>query len=506
MAIEDIVGRSELLPLFPEETEEAIRGRWDAWANEGVNPADTEHWVDTREGSFFYIATSPAIREVARVYDLMGTEFVQAGIPVWSWGEYLSDHGLSVDTEREAAAAAEGEVTFEGAVGTEVGVGVRVVAEAPGTGGNEPREFETIEAGTIVANLPNPVNLTAADSAGGLLAASTIFYYVVTAVSDEGETIMSAQATDTTTAGNRQITLNWDDVPLATGYRIYRSLSNGGPYDFLATSGPSAYLDNGAATPNATIRPPLSNTSGLRVTVAVRAVEAGVGWNVPAGAIATLQTQVPNVGAITNPQPTFGGTDPETDEALALKILKAYQGRGPGTQRDYERWALDFGGGIGRATVIPVWNGPGTVLVIVLTADGDPVAATTVEELQLSLDPTAQMGAGTAPIGPTVTVATATGLTIAVVSTIDLEPGYSLDGTGGSTPVRNDVTNALRDYIEHVEPGQEVVRMQVIAAAISVPGVHDVTVLTLNGSTSNILLDNDPAQVGVMPTPTFTAI
>ena len=73
---EDLLG---LLPLFPNETEAAIRLRMNTWANEGVSVEDHDEWVDVREGSFFQIVTEPMVRELARAYDLMGTESLAAG-------------------------------------------------------------------------------------------------------------------------------------------------------------------------------------------------------------------------------------------------------------------------------------------------------------------------------------------------------------------------------------------------------------------------------------------
>jgi hypothetical protein len=140
----------DFLPLFPEETEETIRARWDAWANEGLTPDDVEDWTDTREGSFFQINTQTGVREAARVYDVMGTEFVAAGIPFWSWGTYLDDIALTFQLERQAAVKAEGTVTFTGDDGTVIPAGTGVAAEAASEA-DDAREYETTEEVTIAS-------------------------------------------------------------------------------------------------------------------------------------------------------------------------------------------------------------------------------------------------------------------------------------------------------------------------------------------------------------------
>ena len=72
-------------PLYPDQDEDTIRARWQAWANEGLTVDDVDEWVDTRPGSFWYIATSPGVQEAARLYDLAGAEVPAAAMVIWSW-------------------------------------------------------------------------------------------------------------------------------------------------------------------------------------------------------------------------------------------------------------------------------------------------------------------------------------------------------------------------------------------------------------------------------------
>jgi hypothetical protein len=87
----------------------------------------------------------------------------------------------------------------------------------------------------------------------------TTYYYVVTATKDSTESTYSPQATGmpplppaagpaglTTTASNAQVILNWDAAAGATGYKVYRSLIDGGTYGWLATvSGATTYTNTG---------------------------------------------------------------------------------------------------------------------------------------------------------------------------------------------------------------------------------------------------------------------
>lgn len=246
------------------------------------------------------------------------------------------------------------------------------------------------------------------------------------------------------------------------------------------------------------------------IDVAVEAVEAGSSGNTPAATVTVLTSFISGVTAITNPNPIEGGTDPETDEQLRLRISGGRGGTGPGNARDYVIWSLAYGG-VGRVTVVPLWAGPGTVLVIALTADGGPVSTLVRDGLQAYLDPTAGQGGGVAPIGPTVTVATATTLNINVSQTIEFRSGYSLDGAGGTIALRTTIEAAIAEYMRSVPPGEEVNIRRIASRVLAITGVNDVGTVTLSGSgvtplgNGNVALASNPAKVAALGTATLTA-
>jgi len=376
----------DLLPLFPLDTEAVVRARWNAWANEGLTPEDVEEWVDTREGAFFFIASEPGVREAARIYDLMGTEYPAAVFPLFSWAEYLDDLAAAYKVERLAATPASGEVTFKGPEGTVIAPGVVVGVEAAVE--DAPiKEYEVTEGGTIGVS--------------------------------------------------KEITL------------------------------PVTARESGSAT----------NAAAGQLTLLLSTIEA--------------EDEV----SVLNTDPIVGGTDPETDEALRERLLEVFQGKGPGNVHDYKVWARAYGG-VGRVSVIPVWNGPGTVKVIVLTSDGQPVSAEVVEGLQAFLDPVAGKGSGQAPVGHTVTVETATSTDIKITAKVEFEEGYSLDGAASTIALEDDLLAALADYVTSVLPGEEIVLQKIVGRLIGFDGVHDVTEVKINGAAKNVALDDDPAEVG----------
>lgn len=244
---------------------------------------------------------------------------------------------------------------------------------------------------------------------------------------------------------------------------------------------------------------------GGTVELPIRARETGAAHNVAADAIVGMAPPIAGV-TVTNDDPTLGGADVEGDESLLERVLAAYREQGGANALFYERVARNYPG-VGRATVIPLWDGPNTVRVIVLDANGDPVSAGIVAGLQELLDPVPGEGSGEAPVGAVVSVVTATGLNVGPTATIEFEMGYSLDGAGSTTALRPVIEQVLRDYIERVEPGSEVVLRMVIAKLMSIRGVHDVGSVSLSGAggNGNVAIPADPPRVPVMTTPTLTA-
>lgn len=232
------------------------------------------------------------------------------------------------------------------------------------------------------------------------------------------------------------------------------------------------------------------------ITLAVQAVEPGAEGDVAAGAITAPVTPLPGV-TLVNAEPTQGGTDPETDEALVERLLEEFAGKGGGTKRDYRVWARERDG-VGHATVIPAWEGPNTVLVIITGPDGGPTSTETVELLQAELDPVPGLGAGKAPVGARVTVQTATLLNISITATVQFEDGFSLDGEGGTVNLRPQLENAVRDYVEGVQSGETEVRSQIAGRMAVLPGVHDVGDVTINGAAANFPIPSAPAKVPVL--------
>ena len=490
----DVVDLTEVF----SETLARVRARMDADANGGL-ASDDPAFVDIREGTFYWDMTQPPAMECARLWDAM-TETVAAAFPSTAWGDYLDEHGTTFGLVRDPAIAATGQLTFVTDKATLVAAGTQASSEASTTG--DTVTFQTTASGTSIAPLPIPSGVTVTPSnTGGFLGAGTRYYHV-TALNAFGESTGSADQTGITTGTTGQNTIAWTAVPGATGYGIYVSQTPNSMGQLIAVDNASPYVDNGSITPTGA-EPSTNTTSG--VTLAAQALTAGIAGNVAAGAITSLDTVLADVLSVTNPTPMDGGEEIESDSDFRDRILGEYQGTsGGGNVTDYRRWSASQG--VVRTTVVPVWSGPGTVLVIAMNSDGTPVASTVVAGLQAYLDPVAGQGAGQAPIGATVTVVTSTLLTITIVAGVDGENGYTLDGTGNTIATRQAILASLGAYLGGLQPGDTLV-YQHLQAAFFVTGVHKVPTLTVNGGTADIVLGGGlTPQVPVLGTATLTDV
>lgn len=105
-----------------------------------------------------------------------------------------------------------------------------------------------------------PSNLSTLATTGGSLTSGT-YYYVVTAINSNGETIASAEVSDTVDgAATTAIQISFDAVPGATDYRVY-GRATGAQDTYWSTSNSTVFTDTGGAGTAGT--PPVSNTANL---------------------------------------------------------------------------------------------------------------------------------------------------------------------------------------------------------------------------------------------------
>lgn len=199
----------------------------------------------------------------------------------------------------------------------------------------------------------------------------------------------------------------------------------------------------------------------------------GVVGNVGLGTLLPVEP-IDNLGTAELTDVLTPGTDEETDESLYERLnIRVQKQATSGNVYHYEQWALSVPG-VGGAKIIPTWNGPGTVKVILIDLNKQPASQGVVEAVYEYIEEER-------PIGATVTVIAASALPINVSANIFLAAGAT------KQEAVSQFTDALKDYLGKLAFKNELIRYSRIAnLLIDIPSIVDYEDLLVNGSTSNI--------------------
>ncbi len=182
-----------------------------------------------------------------------------------------------------------------------------------------------------------------------------------------------------------------------------------------------------------------------------------------------------------------------TGSAYATKVAGPAEN---GNRQHYKTWCEQVPG-VGRARIIPLWDGENTVKGIIIGADGTPAVEAVVDEVQEVIDPGgAGLGDGVANIGAHFTAISAQALNVNIVFKVELSPGAAIDQAVDETTAA--VTAYLRELaLQTPENEAMVVRITTIGAMLhNLPSIVDYADLTLNGGEVNI--DVSEEQVAVL--------
>ncbi|KIQ93890.1 hypothetical protein LH47_02040 [Anoxybacillus thermarum] len=226
------------------------------------------------------------------------------------------------------------------------------------------------------------------------------------------------------------------------------------------------------------------------VSVLVEAEIVGSSGNVLANTITVLVDVIDGVESVTNPQAFENGVDEESDESLLARYYERI--RKPitsGNIAHYRQWALEVAG-VGDAKVYPVWNGSGTVKVVLLGTDKTAPAQSVIDEVATHIE-------NVRPIGATVTVVGATEVPINVSATLTLVAGKTL------ADAQTEFEPLLIEYLQSLAFVDPVVRYtRVSSLLLDCPSVIDYSNLTVNGSSANVMVAE--GEVAVKGTVTFS--
>ena len=206
----------------------------------------------------------------------------------------------------------------------------------------------------------------------------------------------------------------------------------------------------------------------------VEAIETGYKYNLPAGAIFELKEPQYGIETLVNEADFENGVDAETDEELRERFKYIIQNpRTSGNVNDYKSWALECDG-VGRVKVYPLWNGNGTVKVLIIGNDNLPCSTDTINEVKAHIEEER-------PIGATVTVETPELLELTFDIKIKLDSAYSLDSAN------EEIENSLKKYIENLED-EDVIYFKSLSIVGELECVDDITEFKINNKQQNITI------------------
>lgn len=185
------------------------------------------------------------------------------------------------------------------------------------------------------------------------------------------------------------------------------------------------------------------------------------------------------------------GEDEESTDSIRKRYFETFGSQAYGGNRKDYIQKTNAISGVGSTKVTPVWNGGGTVLLTILDSEFGKASSALVQKVQEEIDPTQDSsGQGIAPIGHIVTVRTADETEINISTNITFQEGYSFNGSKAA------IVDAIEAYLLEIrkawaDESSSVVRISQIETRImNITGVIDVTATTINGETSNLVLDS----------------
>lgn len=232
---------------------------------------------------------------------------------------------------------------------------------------------------------------------------------------------------------------------------------------------------------------------------------AGLDGNVPSGQLILDETNGNDDVANLTTSEIIGileqSVEEEDVEAFRQRYFDSIDSQAfGGNIADYKSKVLSQPG-IGAVKVYPVWNGGGTVKLVLLNQSFSVPDAGVIEEIQTLIDPEQNQGKGKglAPIGHVVTVKAAE----AIQMNLKIEVVYT---EGAAREITEEaMKTAVEEYFLTVrqewgkadsETGSIVRKSNIENKLFNLPQILDVQVLEINGNERNVELE--PHQVPIM--------
>lgn len=211
-------------------------------------------------------------------------------------------------------------------------------------------------------------------------------------------------------------------------------------------------------------------------TIPVQCTEAGTVGNVGANTVTVIPMSIPGITSVTNIEPMTDGFDQESDDDLYERFhFHVTQPAISGNCNDYIEWASSIAG-VGHVKVLPIWNGPGTVKVLVTDANREPASPALLNKVITYIE-------SVRPIGPEVTVVAPSLFDLAIKLTVT-------SGDGDADYIK---TMLNKYFVSRNFTGTTISYAKVgnMILTDDKTGVDDYSGLLINDATGNISVTDD---------------
>lgn len=190
------------------------------------------------------------------------------------------------------------------------------------------------------------------------------------------------------------------------------------------------------------------------------------------------------------------GEDEEETEAFRERYFRSFDPESYGGNiADYKQKTKSIPG-VGGVKVYPVWNGGGTVKLVIINSEYQKPSSELVDQVQTIIDPVQNqgMGLGIAPIGHVVTVEGVKERAVNISTNITYQQGWQWED------IKPYVEEAIDEYflelIKEWEDVDIIIRIsQIETRILGIEGVIDVGNTEINGVAENLVLESDEIPV-----------
>lgn len=175
----------------------------------------------------------------------------------------------------------------------------------------------------------------------------------------------------------------------------------------------------------------------------------------------------------------ISGEEIESDERLRERFfLNVRMPATSGNVHHYKIWATEVEG-VGDAKIFPLWNGPGTVKVLITNTDKIPADRSLINKVASHIEEVR-------PIGANVTVVAPTPKTLDIHVTLEIGADVLLEA------IKQNLKVKIQEYLQSITFKKNIISYAIIGSLIlDVEGVIDYTDLKLNNTAANIRLTEE---------------